>query len=350
MFRCQLGRVLDTAGPKSHIRSFFLLFGKPDPVSFKDPELRAFASYCLLRTVNQGATFGSVSRRDNVQALVCMEFFLNKKQDENVDVSQFLQWIKNSDRFTDEEKANFDGQWGDKQWTILREKCSRREYSELYGAAKIYSLIVLCNRGQTTPKWERKHLDLLRTECGARSDFSPVGSVVAYLHTYHVNVNEDWKTFFADMLSSASGTIAERNIILQTELAWLTAFSIVKEAKQNFPSFPWLELDKLFPAEKDALAELEKKVAANKYFGFTPEARLLGSTKFPHVFYIAKTLMIEYGGNWSLKGYAGAPNMTDRGLCDKLVKWFAPVYRAQTAAAFAKAALKEAEAKSGKAV
>ncbi|KFD58398.1 hypothetical protein M514_00624 [Trichuris suis] len=58
-----------------------------------------------------------------------------------------------------------------------------------------------------------------------------------------------------------------------------------------------------FPEEQRVLEELKQRVDENHYYGFGPDARTRGSTKFPHMFYVAKTLLIEFQGNNSMRAY-----------------------------------------------
>ncbi|CDW53403.1 hypothetical protein TTRE_0000166801 [Trichuris trichiura] len=262
-----------------------------------------------------------------------MEFFLNKIIEGQVDEADLLKWISSSTIIPETEKAKFGpGNWNDETFKILQDCVSLDDYSQSVGAAQIYSLLVMCKRAQVPKAWINKHIELLRQETGARCDFFPADSVTTYLHTYFVAENDNWPKYFQNMLRASEGTTAEMNIVLQAEFGGLTAYTLVKDAQAHFPSFAWEAMATIFPNEQSVLNELTERVKENHYYGFGPEARTRGSTKFPHMFYVAKTLFTEFQGDNSMRAYRGDPKMTRKDLCDKLLRDFRPLHKLQMVA------------------
>lgn len=330
-------RIRESEVPVSHIHDFYLAFHKRMPEELDSSDLKAFVAYCRLRVVYGNVRFGGASDRDNTYGLLCMEFFLPTRVQTNINISSLFEWVQNSE-FTPEDKALFTGeQLTDAQFEALKRSITDQGFAGWMGGCQIYALVVLCKRAQVTNQWIQKRLDLLRTEIGANPDFFPSDIISTFLHKHYVSSSTDWSDLFTRMIDHSQGTIVQKNIILQARFGGLTAYTSIVDAMAEFSDFPWDTARELFAKEWAEFQQLNEKVVNNPYFGFGDEIRMHGSTQYPHFFYLAKTLLVEFQGNMSMRGYAGNPNMTKREICDEMLKHYRKVHKMRTSSSIAKA-------------
>lgn len=313
--------------PKSHYASFFDEYVQTPPRGLDDPALKAFVTYTRVRVINGGANMGSPAHTDNTYGLLTAELFMTSVDAEDVSYESLKTWIHESD-LSDQVKSTFaDDAFTPAQFNALKNALPDNTFAHWLGGAQIYALVVLCKRAQVSQEWVQRRISLLVTELGAANDFYPSNYITSFLYKHYCDLRHDWGALFRSMLADSQSTIVQKNVILQARLGGLTAYSTIRDAMQEYQDFPWATMQDIFPAERTEYNTLNTKVEADPYYGFGDEIRMHGSTKYPHHFYVAKTLLIEFQGNLSMRNYAGNPNMTKREICDELLRHYRKVHK-----------------------
>lgn len=98
-----------------------------------------------------------------------------------------------------------------------------------------------------------------------------------------------------------------RLTIMQAAGTGLTAINTIKKALHQFPGFDWAKVCQLLPGEAAAIIAAFEAIGDDQYYGFRLDLTNIASAKYRSFAYVAKELLIRYGGPEvaSLKNYAG---------------------------------------------
>lgn len=195
--------------------------------------------------------------------------------------------------------------------------------------AFVAMFVGISKRGSITQEKLDKIIDGLYNEIQVRVAITDnlIQSVYTQFGRY-VN-EENAGDLFRRWSTGMTGVSLRMQITLsQTANAGLTAITAIKDAYVAFPNFNWPAIAHILRNDVAAATEAFRIIDGNAYYGFRRDLGPIASTKYKSLAYVAKELLLRYGGPafGGLRYYAGwTRNPANQALLDDLIRTYNPV-------------------------
>lgn len=166
--------------------------------------------------------------------------------------------------------------------------------------------VSLCKTGTITTHFAKKIASGIENDLGKEIEVDPQ-FIKAFYNRYVRNITPELAQAFFENLQNWIPEHALRMLLTVQQCIdhGITGLLLVKKAMEAYPGFDWELLDFIRAGE---LARVEAALilyANRSYAGFTRTLGDMAGTKFKLAVYTAKHLLIEVGGETSLKKYRG---------------------------------------------
>lgn len=165
--------------------------------------------------------------------------------------------------------------------------------------------VAITKRSQTTDAYLDKVRDAVKAQIGR--DVRLNSQVIQDYYSHYVtNTDPEFIREFmrAILLLIPPQAIVLRNMVEQSRMSGLTSYVLIRQALQQYADFEWGVVEVIRPGSFGAFRDAAVAIGGDEYYAFrTTGMGNAAATKYPVLAWTARSLLIESGGNNTLKAY-----------------------------------------------